>query len=50
MSKQKPFFPSLNTRGFLQVENVTSIDNSIPYIPGREKESLMFPKKVKDWS
>jgi hypothetical protein len=27
MSKKLPFFPSLNTRGFLAVEPVTSIDH-----------------------
>lgn len=50
MSKKLPFFPTLNSKGFLQVENVTSIDNGISYIPGRDKEALLFPKKVKDYS
>ena len=50
MSKKLPFFPTLNTRGFLAVEPVTSIDHGIAYINGGEKEALLFPKKVKDYS
>jgi hypothetical protein len=50
MSKKLPFFPSLNSRGFLAVEPVTSIDHGIPYINGGEKEALLFPKKVKDYT
>jgi hypothetical protein len=49
MSKKSPFFPSLNPGGFLEVGNVTSIDHGVPYIPGRDKEALLFPKKVKDY-
>ena len=50
MSKKLPFFPTLNTRGFLAVEPVTSVDHGIPYINGGEREALLFPKKVKDFS
>lgn len=50
MSKTKPFFPTLNTRGFFQQEGVESIDHGLPYLPGRDKESLLFPNKVKDYS
>ena len=50
MSKKQAFFPTLHTRGFLQVENAVSYDNGIAYMPGREKEALIFPKKVKDYS
>ena len=50
MSKKMPFFPTLNSRGFLAVEPVTSIDHEIPYVNGREREALLFPKKVKDYS
>ena len=50
MSKCLPFFPSLNTKGFLQVEPMTSIDNETKYVQGREKEALLFPKKPKDYS
>ena len=45
-----PFFPSLNTKGFLQVEPMTSVDNETKYVQGREKEALLFPKKAKDFS
>ena len=50
MSKTKPFFPTLNTRGFLQSEPMTSYDKEQPYMIGRDKQALIFPKKVKDWS
>ena len=50
MSKKMPFFPTLNTKGFLAVEPVTSIDHGIAYINGGEREALLFPKKVKDFS
>ena len=50
MSKKQPFFPTLYTRGFLQTENLTSFDNGLPYLDGRDKESLLFPNKVKDYS
>jgi len=50
MSKTKPFFPSLNTKGFLEKEPATSYDKGTIYMPGREKEALIFPNKVRDWS
>jgi len=34
MSKKLPFFPTLNTRGFLAVEPIESIDKGIPYLGG----------------
>ena len=48
MSKKTPFFPTLDARGFLQVEPVTSNDNGQKYIDGRDRQALMFPDKVKD--
>ena len=48
MSKKQPFFPTLKTRGTIQVEYVKSIDNSLKYVPGREKEALMFPARNTD--
>lgn len=50
MSKKQPFFPSLHTRGFLQTENVVSCDNGVPYMAGRDRESLIFPNRIKDYS
>lgn len=50
MSKTKPFFPTLNTKGFLEQEPMTSFDKEQPYMPGRDKEALLFPQRVKDWS
>ena len=50
MTKAKPFFPSLNTRGFLQTEPVTSVDKGAEYFDSRTRESLLFPSRVKDWS
>ena len=49
MSKKSPFFPTLNPGGFLEAGHVF-IDTNVKYIPGRDKESLLFPKKVKDYS
>ena len=48
MSKKQPFFPTLKTRGTIQVEYVKSLDNSLKYVPGREKEALMFPARNTD--
>lgn len=45
-----PFLPTLHVRGMLQTENVTSIDHEIPYIPGRDKEAMLFPSRNTDWS
>lgn len=50
MAKKQPFLPSLHTRGFLQIENAVSIDNGLPYLPAREKDALMFPKRTTDFS
>jgi len=50
MSKKMPFFPTLNSKGFLAEEPVTSIDHKLPYLNGPDKASLLFPKKVTDWS
>lgn len=50
MSKNKPFFPTLNTRGFIQTGQVVSFNNGQEYIAGRDKEALLFPNKVRDYS
>ena len=31
MTKKKPFFPTLNTRGQLEEGNITSYDKNLPY-------------------
>lgn len=50
MSKKMPFFPSLDARGFIQLEYVTSNDNAQNYLDGRSREALIFPSRVKDYS
>jgi hypothetical protein len=50
MTKAKPFFPTLNTKGYLQKEPMTSFEKGLPYTEGREKESLLFPTRAKDYS
>jgi hypothetical protein len=50
MSKKTPFFPTLDTRGLIQTEYVTSNDNALAYLDGRQREALMFPNRVKDHS
>lgn len=50
MEKAKDFLPSLHTRGFLQIENVTPIDSGLPYISAREKEALTLPRRSSDYS
>ena len=50
MSKKTPFFPTLYTRGLIQTEYVTSNDNALAYLDGRQREALMFPNRVKDYS
>ena len=50
MEKAKDFLPSLHTRGFLQIENVTPIDSGLPYISAREREALTLPRRSSDYS
>jgi hypothetical protein len=50
MDKKQPFLPSLHTRGYLQIESVIPIDNGLPYVSAREKESLMLPKRTNDYT
>ena len=50
MDKKLPFLPTLHVRGYLQIENVTPIDSGLPYIPAREKDALMFPKRTNDYT
>ena len=46
MSKKVPFLPALNTRGFIQKDPLTSIDNQVNYRDYRDIEKLIFPDKV----
>lgn len=46
MSKKVPFLPALNQTGYLENPPVTSIDHNVAYMPGRDKEKLVFPDKV----
>ena len=48
MSKKTPFLPSLNQKGYYSV--CTSMDNKEGYRDHRERESLLFPARVKDFS
>jgi len=50
MDKKKPFLPSLHTRDYLQIESVIPIDNGLPYVSAREKESLTLPKRTNDYT
>lgn len=50
MAKKHCFMPSLNTREEFCAEYIKSYDNKIPYTEGRDRESLIFPKRAKDWS
>jgi len=38
MERLKDFLPSLHIRGFLQAENVTSIDNGLPFLSAKLRE------------
>ena len=50
MSKLKMFFPSLNTKGFLQVEPMTSLDKGTLYMEGFTRDRLLWPEKVTNYS
>ena len=46
MSKKVPFLPALHTKGFIQEDPLTSIDNNVAYRDYRDREKLCFPDKV----
>ena len=46
MTKKVDFLPALHTRGFLQKDPITSIDNEVHFKDHRDREKLVFPDKV----
>lgn len=48
MAKKHCFMPSMNVKAEFSEEYIKSYDNKLPYLDGRTREALIFPKKVKD--
>jgi hypothetical protein len=46
MTKRHDFLPAFHSRGFLDPEPPTSIDNHVQYMPGIKKERLIAPDRI----